>query len=107
VALDHTTIYRWIQHYAPELKKRLEWYKKRYSRRWPLDETYIKIKGEWKYLYRAIDESGKPIDFYLSHRRNAIAGTSLNIHLRIFLYTPGIELTSMTNNHHFAALGIN
>ncbi|MDW8869110.1 transposase [Legionella pneumophila] len=38
-----------------------------------MDETYIKIKGEWKYLYRAIDEQGNTIDFYLSHRRNAIA----------------------------------
>ncbi len=41
----------------PELKKRLEWHKKRYSRRWHLDETYIKIKGEWKYLYRAVDDA--------------------------------------------------
>ncbi|WP_131784043.1 IS6 family transposase [Legionella gresilensis] len=71
--LDHTTIYRWVQQYAPELKKRLDWYKRRYSRRWHLDETYIKVKGDWKYLYRAIDESGNTIDFYLSHRRNALA----------------------------------
>lgn len=71
--IDHTTFYRWVQHYAPELKKRFEWHKKRYARRWHLDETYIKIKGEWKYLYRAIDEKGNTIDFYLSHRRNAIA----------------------------------
>ena len=73
LTIDHTTIYRWVQHYAPELKKRLEWHKKRYSTRWHLDETYIKVKGEWKYLYRAIDERGSTIDFYLSHRRNAIA----------------------------------
>ena len=39
-------MYRWVQHYAPELKKRLEWHKKRYSSRWHLDETYIKVKGE-------------------------------------------------------------
>ncbi|STX55762.1 transposase [Legionella beliardensis] len=71
--LDITTIYRWVQHYAPELKKRLDWYKKRYLRRSHLDETYIKLKGEWKYLYRAIDEGGNTIDFYLSHRRNAKA----------------------------------
>ena len=67
--IDHTTLYRWVQHYAPELKKRLEWHKKRYASRWHLDETYIKIKGEWKYLYRAIDERGNTIDFYLSHRK--------------------------------------
>ena len=40
LSIDHTTIYRWVQHYAPELKKRLDWYKKRYSCRWHLDETY-------------------------------------------------------------------
>ena len=73
LTIDHTTVYRWVQHYAPELKKRLEWHKKRYASRWHLDETYVKVKGEWKYLYRAIDECGNTIDFYLSHRRNAIA----------------------------------
>jgi transposase-like protein len=71
LSIDHTTLYRWVQHYAPELKKRLDWYRKRYSNRWYLDETYIKVKGEWKYLYRAIDEGGNTIDFYLSLRRNA------------------------------------
>lgn len=59
--------------YTPELKKRLDWHKKRYASRWHLDETYIKIKGEWKYLSRAIDERGNTIDFSLSHRRNAKA----------------------------------
>ena len=73
LSIDHTTLYRWVQHYAPILKKKTEWYQKRYSNRWHLDETYIKVKGEWKYLYRAIDERGNTIDFYLSHRRNAIA----------------------------------
>ncbi|STX52130.1 transposase [Legionella busanensis] len=38
--LNHTTVYRWIQHYVPKLKKRLEWHKQRYARRWHLDETY-------------------------------------------------------------------
>ena len=66
-------IVRWVQHYAPELKKRLDWYKQRYASRWHLDETYVKVNGEWKYLYRAIDEAGNTIDFYLSHRRNAKA----------------------------------
>jgi len=56
--IDHTTMYRWVQHYAPKLMKRLEWYKRRYSNRWHLDETYIRVKGEWKYLYRAIDAQG-------------------------------------------------
>lgn len=73
LSIDHTTLYRWVQHYAPILKKKTEWYQKRYSSRWHVDETYIKVKGEWKYLYRAIDEQGNTLDFYLSRRRNAIA----------------------------------
>ena len=71
--IDHTTLYRWVQHYAPELKKKLDWYKNRYASLWHLDETYVKVKGAWKYLYRAIDEDGYTIDFYLSQRRNAKA----------------------------------
>jgi len=72
--LDHTTLYRWIQHDAPEMEKRL-----RYDRRPTLgdsgcvDETYIKVKGPWKYLYRAVDKRGDTIDFYLSSNRNTKA----------------------------------
>src|SRR3989338_4481874 len=73
LTIDHTTVYRWVQHYASELKRRLDWDMGGYVSRWHLDEMYIKVKGEWKYLYRAIDERGNTIDFYLSHRRNAIA----------------------------------
>ena len=73
LSIDHTTLYRWVQYYAPILKKKTEWYQKRFSGRWHLDEMYIKVKGEWKYLYRAIDERGNTLDFYLSRRRNAIA----------------------------------
>jgi len=73
LSIDHTSIYRWVQCYAPKLRQRLEWYRKRYSNKWYLDETYIKVKGQWKYLYRAIDEEGYTIDFYLSHRRNTKA----------------------------------
>ena len=73
ITVDHTTLYRWVQRYAPELKKRVEWYQNSYSSRWFLDETYVKVKGQWKYLYRAVDEHGKTLDFYLSHRRNAKA----------------------------------
>ncbi len=63
VVVDHTTVYRWVQDYAPKLKQRLDWYKQAYARRWHLDQTYIKVKGQWKYLYRAIDEQGNTIDF--------------------------------------------
>lgn len=71
VEVDHTTIYRWVQHYAPELEKRLRWYyRPSYSTSWQIDETYVKVKGQWKYLYRAIDKQGRTLDFFLSHTRS-------------------------------------
>ncbi|ACM28735.1 transposase [Rhizobium rhizogenes K84] len=75
VNVDHTTICRWVQHYAPEMEKRLRWYWKRPSmwRSWRVDETYVKVKGKWVYLYRAVDKYGDTIDFYLSQTRNAKA----------------------------------
>ncbi len=75
VNVDHTTIYRWVQHYAPEMEKRLRWYWKRPSMwsSWRVDETYVKVKGKWVYLYRAVDKYGDTIDFYLSQTRNAKA----------------------------------
>jgi len=72
--VDHTTIYRWVQRYAPEMEKRLRWYWRRgLDPSWRLDETYIKIRGKWTYLYRAVDKHGDTIDFYLSSIRNAKA----------------------------------
>ena len=60
VQVDHTTLYRWIQRYAPELQKRLTPYQSRFSFSWRVDETYVKVKGRWRYLYRAIDKDGAP-----------------------------------------------
>ena len=75
VGVDHSTIYRWVQRYAPEMEKRLRWYWKRpgFSRSWCVDETCIKVKGRWTYLYRTVDKDGDTIDFYLSPTRNAKA----------------------------------
>jgi len=75
VNINHTTIYRWVQRYAPEMEKRLRWYWRNptdlYS--WHLDETYVKVNGKWAYLYRAVDQRGHTFDFYLSSRRNTHA----------------------------------
>ncbi len=69
--VDHTTLYRWVQHYAPEIEKRLRWYyKPTIGLSWRVDETYVKVKGKWTYLYRAVDKQGNTIDFYLSPTRN-------------------------------------
>ncbi len=53
--VDHTTIYRWVQHYAPELEKRCRPHLKVPNDSWRVDETYVKIKTTWMYLYRAVD----------------------------------------------------
>ncbi len=65
VDVDHTTIYRWVQHYAPEMEKRLRWFYRPhlFCSSWHIDETYVKVKGQWKYLYRAITKDGQTIDF--------------------------------------------
>jgi transposase-like protein len=66
VKVDHTTIYRWVMKYTHEIKKRTKWYKGLSSyQSIYVDETYIKVKGKWKYLYRAINKSGQTIDFLL------------------------------------------
>ena len=71
VAVDHTTIFRWIQAYAAQLEKRLRRHLRLTNGSWRVDETYIKVKGRWTYLYRAVDKTGQTIDFLLSARRDA------------------------------------
>jgi transposase-like protein len=62
LSLDHTTIYRWVQAYAPELEKRIRPHLKPTNDSYRVDETYVKIEGERKYLYRAVDSTGQTID---------------------------------------------
>lgn len=71
--VDHTTIYRWVQRYAPELEKRCRLHLKGTTDSWRVDETYVKIKGSWMYLYRAVDSQGKTLEFHLSASRDAEA----------------------------------
>ena len=72
VSVDHATIYRWVQYYAPRILDKLKWYwKPKIGYSWRVDETYIKVKGKWAYLYRALDKYGNTIDFYLSSTRNS------------------------------------
>ncbi len=73
VAVDHTTIFRWIQAYAVELEKRIRPHLRMTNGSWRVDETYIKVKGRWTYLYRAVDKCGQTIDFLLSAKRDAAA----------------------------------
>src|ERR1700710_140810 len=70
---DHRTIYRWIQAYAPEIEKRIRPHLRLSNGSWRVDETYVKVKGRWTYLYRAVDSHGQTIDFLLSAKRDAAA----------------------------------
>ena len=71
--MDHTTVFRWIQAYAPEIEKRIRPHLRRSDGSWRVDETYIRVKGRWMYLYRAVDSRGATIDFLLSATRDAAA----------------------------------
>ena len=73
VAVAHTTIFRWIQAYAPEVEKRIRPHLRPSNGSWRVDETYVKVKGRWTYLYRAVDSRGQTIDFLLSAKRDAEA----------------------------------
>ncbi|MGG1151018.1 IS6 family transposase, partial [Bacillus wiedmannii] len=73
LSLAHTTIMRWVHQYGPELNERIRKHLKLTNDSWRVDETYIKIKGDKRYLYRAIDSEGNTIDFYLSYKRDAKA----------------------------------
>jgi transposase, IS6 family len=77
LAADHTTIWRWVQRYGPELERRLRRHLKPTNKSWRIDETYIRVKGRWYYLYRAIDSTGATIDFLLSALRDATAAYRL------------------------------
>jgi len=74
---DHTTIWRWVQRYGPELDQRLRRHLKPTNKSWRVDETYIRVSGRWCYLYRAIDSTGATIDFLLSALRDAAAAERL------------------------------
>ena len=69
VTVDHTTPFRWIQAYAAELEKRIRLHLRSCTGSWQVDETYVKVKGRWTYLYRAVDSRGQTIDFLLSAKR--------------------------------------
>ena len=73
VAVDHTTIFRWIKTYAVELDKRIRPHLRMGNGSWRVDETYIKVKGRWTDLYRTVDKCGQTIDFLLSAKRDAAA----------------------------------
>ncbi len=75
--VDHTTVWRWVQCYSPELEQRLRRHLKPTNKSWRVDETYVRVKDRWCYLYRAIDSTGATIDFLLSALRDVDAAKRL------------------------------
>ena len=73
LSVDHATINRWVVKHSPTLESKFRSTKKEVGKSWRMDETYIKVKGEWVYYYRAVDKEGQTIDFYLSTTRDTKA----------------------------------
>ncbi len=73
IIVDHSTLHRWVIRMVPRLDRAFRRCKRTVGRRWRMDETSIKVKGEWKYLYRAVDTDGQTIDFLLTAKRDAAA----------------------------------
>lgn len=71
--IHHTTIYRWVQRYGPEIDQRCRPHLSSTNDSWRVDETYIEVRGKWKYLYRAVDSKGNTLDFLLTAKRDAQA----------------------------------
>ncbi len=65
IDVDHSTLNRWVLKYAPELDKRIRPHLELTNDSWRVDETYVKVKGVWKYLYRAVDSAGNTLDFIM------------------------------------------
>ena len=73
ITLDRSTVYRWVIKFGPEITKRTEKHLRRASVHWHVDETYIRVGGKWRYLWRAVDANGQMVDFRLTARRDAKA----------------------------------
>jgi transposase-like protein len=73
VEVDHVSIYRWVLRFTPLLIDAAQPCRHRVGDRWHVDETYVRVAGEWRYVYRAVDQHGQVIDVFVSSRRDAPA----------------------------------
>ncbi len=77
VEVDPSTIMRWVHRYAPELEKRVRWYQGYRASSWRVEETYVKVGGRWKYLFRAVDKRGRPDRLHVGRSSQYAGGPSL------------------------------
>jgi transposase-like protein len=98
--LAHTTILRWVQRYVPEFEKCWARYARKSGRSWRVDETYLKVRGRWVYLYRAVDRDGQTVDFRLSPKRDVAAAKAF---FRKALRTQGRAPISITLDGYAAS----
>jgi len=103
VKVDHATLNRWVVKYSPAIAKAAQIRKRPTARSWRMDETYIKVKGKWMYLYRAVDKYGKTLEFRLSRRRDKAAArlffrraiAVIGVPSRIVIDKSGANLTGL------------
>jgi transposase-like protein len=100
LVLAHTTIMRWVQRFVPEFEKRWNRFARKAGRSWRVDETYVKIRGRWSYLYRAVDREGQTVDFRLSTNRDVKAAKAF---FRKALKTQGRAPVSITLDGYAAS----
>jgi transposase-like protein len=100
LAVSHTTIMRWVQRFVPAFEKRWNRYARMTGRAWRMDETSVKIRGQWVYLYRAVDRDGNTVDFRLSPKRDVAAAKAF---LRKALKTQGRVPMSITLDGYAAS----
>lgn len=98
VTVDHSTLSHWVQRYAPELDKRIRPHLKQTNNSWRVDETYIKVKGEDKYLYRAVDSDGNTFDFLLTAKRDASAAERFFRKKLSAVHTPTPRVVNVDKN---------
>ena len=102
LSVDHVTIWRWVQRYAPVLNQRIRREIRHPNRSWRVDETYVKVAGNWAYLYRAVDSAGETVEFMLSPKRDLIAA-KLFLRLALSGGGPGPRVINVDGHPAYAS----
>ena len=109
ITVDRSTVYRWVIKFGLEITKRTEKHLRRASVDWHVDETYIRVGGKWRYLWRAVDANGQMVDFRLTARRDAKAAKAfLNRAIeRVRLHRPVTIVTDKAHSYRRVIREIN